>query len=172
MIRLSKLADYGIVLLNYVAQPVGRSSDLTPSRPAGLTARELSQRSGLPYPTVSKVLKALGRGGLLVSQRGIHGGYALARPAEQISVAEMVSCIDGPIALTSCLAPSAQRCELEAACPVRGNWQRINSVVLGALSKLSLADMQRPSALPLHAVGQPHRPTAPRGSLPQLGSFP
>ncbi len=135
MIRLSKMADYGIVLLTHVVQAGSQA----------LTARELAERSGLPLPTVSKLLKALCRGGLLASARGARGGYSLARAAAAISVVEMIAAIDGPIAITACSEAAPGLCGLEHTCPVRSNWQRINQVVVRALGQLSLHDMQRPA---------------------------
>ena len=135
MIRLSKLADYGIVLLTYVARDVdGRV----------YTARELADESRLPLPTVSKILKALCRGGLLVSHRGASGGYSLARPARDISVVDIIAAIEGPIAMTECSVTAPSLCDFEAACPVRSNWQRINDVVVRALAGLTLVDMKQP----------------------------
>lgn len=145
MIRLSKLADYGIVLLTYFAHEGGSVR----------TARELSDESRLPLPTVSKILKALCRSGLLVSQRGVHGGYALVRSAKDISVVDIIGAIEGPIAMTDCAFTAPGLCEFENACPVRSNWQRINSTVVKALSGLSLLDMKQPAPhaapAPLHA---------------------
>ncbi len=135
MIRLSKLADYGIVLLTYFAQ----------EQQAVLTARELAERSRLPLPTVSKILKALCRGGLVMSQRGVNGGYALARSAKDISVVDIIAAIEGPIAMTECSFTAPGLCEFENACPVRSNWQRINHTVVAALGGLTLLDMKRPS---------------------------
>ena len=135
MIRLSKLADYGIVLLSYFVRDTH----------AVRTARDLASASRLPLPTVSKILKALSRGGLLVSHRGVKGGYSLARPADDISVVEVIRAIDGPIALTECSHTAPGLCDLEIACPVRSNWQKINDVVVRALADLSLVDMTLPA---------------------------
>src|SRR5690349_13231777 len=111
MLRLSKMANYGIVLLSYVANAApGEVS----------TARLLAERSALPLPTVSKVLKSLSRAGLLVAHRGKHGGYTLAREPRSISVADMIHAVDGPIALTVCSPHTPGLCELEGSCPVRG----------------------------------------------------
>ena len=139
MIRLSKLADYGIVLLTYFAQG---DKDI-------LTARDLAAQSRLPLPTVAKILKALCRGGLLISQRGVNGGYALARGASDISVVDIIATIEGPIAMTECSVTAPGLCEFEAACPVRSNWRRINDTVVQALAGLSLIDMKQP--LPISA---------------------
>lgn len=134
MIRLSKLADYGIVLLTYFTRE-GKSV---------YTSRELADESQLPLPTVSKIMKALCRGGLVVSQRGVNGGYSLSRPAAEISVVDIIAAIEGPIAMTECSFTAPGLCEFETACPVRGNWQRINQVVIQALAGLSLLDMKQP----------------------------
>ncbi|MBI4821965.1 MAG: SUF system Fe-S cluster assembly regulator [Deltaproteobacteria bacterium] len=132
MLKLGKLTDYAIVLLTYTAHDDG-------SEP--LTARSLATRAGLPVPTVSKLLKQLGRAELLVSQRGAHGGYSLARPAGQISIAEVIAAIEGPIALTECSADRLELCEIESGCPVRSNWRLINNAVVSSLRALTLKDM-------------------------------
>lgn len=135
MIRLSKLTDYAIVLSGYISEhPVGTFC----------TARELGDESGLPLPTVSKILKTLSRAGLLISHRGNKGGYTLARPAAEISIADIISAVEGPPALTECSSSAPVLCELEDTCPARSNWIKINDAVCEALSQLTLADMVRP----------------------------
>ena len=135
MFRLSKLADYGIVLLTHVADaPEGENS----------TARGLAEKSGLPLPTVSKILKRFSRAGVLAAQRGKNGGYTLAKPAPEITVAAMITAVDGPIALTDCSSHVPSVCNLSITCPVRGNWARITGTVHKALSGLTLADMTPP----------------------------
>jgi FeS assembly SUF system regulator len=135
MIRMSRLADYGVVLMSQLA-----------ARPQVLTtAPELSLSSGLPVPTVSKILKALVQEGLLESHRGNKGGYALVRRAEEVSVAEIIRALEGPIALTECVGAEEGACDFEALCPTRTNWQKINDVVIGALESISLAEMRAPN---------------------------
>ena len=124
MIRLSKLADYGIVIMTTLARHPGRQHN----------APEVAAQSHIPQPMVSKILKALARAGLLVSHRGAKGGYGLARPAAAISVAEVICALDGPIALTACVEDGPGGCEIEALCPARANWQRINDAIRGALA--------------------------------------
>jgi len=137
MIRLSKLTDYGLVLMSYVARGGG-----------GLhTARGLAAESGLPLPTVSKVLKTLLQSGFLVSHRGINGGYNLARGAQEISVAEIIAALEGPIALTECSTDISGLCDFERGCPIKTNQRIINQVVRGALEKLTLADLIHPLQL-------------------------
>ena len=147
MIRLSRLTDYGIVLMVQLA----RSAD-----DAARNARNLAEETDLPAPVVSKVLKSLARQGLLASQRGAKGGYTLARPPEDISVPEMITALEGPISLTECtMNPGA--CSQESSCDVREPWQRINAAVHSALAKITLADLAGPRApgslIPLRDVG-------------------
>lgn len=153
MLRLTKLTDYAIVILTYFAH----APEVEGDSPV-FTARGLAESSRLPLPTVSKILKLLSRSGLLVSHRGVAGGYSLSRDARSISVADVIAAIDGPIALTECVDNEvASNCELEATCPCRSNWQRINSAVRGALQKLSIADMTAPMPGALVQHRTPHR---------------
>jgi Rrf2 family protein len=92
---------------------------------------------------VSKVLKVLGRAGLVDSVRGVAGGYRLARRPEDLNVAEIVAALEGPIAITDCLV-TAEGCQHQALCPTHGHWHRINGAIQGALSQVSLADLIRP----------------------------
>lgn len=139
MIRIAKLTDYGIILLTHFAAEPGQVIH---------TARDLAARTHLPLPTVSKILKALSRAGLLISHRGVSGGYSLARQPEEISVAQIIGALEGPIALTECSPDAHGLCTLESMCPVQSNWRRINRAVLEALEKLRLSDMARPLAQP------------------------
>ena len=135
MIRVSRLGDYAIVLMAAIARSAsGRAA----------TARELADVTRVPTPTVSKILKTLAREGLLLSQRGKSGGYTLAREAKDISVAQIISAIEGPIALTECLAGQPSVCALQTGCPCRTNWNRINRAVLEALDKVRLDTMVPP----------------------------
>jgi FeS assembly SUF system regulator len=136
MIRLGKLTDYGLVLMSYVAKSDNHSLH---------TARSLASRSNLPLPTVSKLLKVLLQSGFLTSHRGMKGGYSLAREARDISVAEIIAALEGPIGLTECTTDATGMCDLEPSCPIKSNQQMISQVVRGALEKLSLADLIHPS---------------------------
>src|SRR5437773_11244369 len=138
MIRLSKLTDYGLVLMSYAARNKGRTVH---------TARELSLESGLPLPTVSKLLKLLLQAGFLVSHRGTNGGYSLAREPHDISVAEIVAALEGPIALTECSTDISGLCDLERYCPIKSNQRIISQVVRGALEKVMLSDLIQPLQL-------------------------
>jgi FeS assembly SUF system regulator len=149
MVRISRLTDYAIVLLTHF---VAHRGD------AVLNARDLAARTRMPAPTVSKLLKALSKGGLLVSQRGARGGYRLARAPEQIAVSDIVRAIEGPIHITDCSGELEGLCALEERCGLRVRWTRINQVIRGALEGLTLADMAEPPP-PLSA------PTLPAAAL-------
>jgi len=134
MIKLSRMADYGVILMTQLA----REGD------ALKTAADLSASCALPSPTVSKLLKQLAQNGLLESHRGTKGGYTLARPATDISMADIIGAVEGPIALTDCIEADGTICEIEALCPTRTNWRRINDVLTQALDGVSLAEMVLP----------------------------
>jgi FeS assembly SUF system regulator len=131
MLRMSKLTDYGTMVL---AQLAARGDGLT-------TAGQLAQATHLGPPTVSKLLKALAHAGLVVSERGARGGYALARPAEQITAAQIIDALEGPVALTACSSAHGL-CDLESYCRVGHAWQRINFIIRNALQQVTLADLQ------------------------------
>ena len=138
MIRLGKLTDYGMVLMTYIARNHDRSLH---------TARDLALESRLPLPTVSKLLKELLQGGLLVSHRGIKGGYILAREPREISVAEIIAVLEGPIALTECSTEVSGLCDLEPCCPIMNNQRIISQAVRGALGSVMLSDLIQPLRL-------------------------
>src|ERR1700681_4230845 len=135
MIRLGKLTDYGLVLMTHMAQNHDRLLQ---------TARDLAVEARLPLPTVSKLLKELLQGGLLVSHRGLKGGYSLARKPREISVAEIIAVLEGPIALTECSTDISGLCDLEPCCPIKRSQRIISQVVRGALEKVMLSDLSQP----------------------------
>src|SRR5438094_7704279 len=126
MIRLSKLTDYGLVLMSYAARNKGRTVH---------TARELSLESGLPLPTVSKLLKLLLQAGFLVSHRGTYGGYSMAWEAEEIFVAEIIAALEGPIALTECSTDISGLCDFERGCPRKTNQRSSSQLLRGGLEE-------------------------------------
>ena len=140
---MTKQADYGIVLMTRMAGEPERFAN----------ASELAGDVQLPLPTVSKILKLLARAELLESHRGVKGGYCLAREAEGISVAEVISALDGPIAITECIDDSPGECTRESFCEVRANWQQINHAIRHALDNISLAEMTHPIGAELVALG-------------------
>ena len=136
MIRLSKLTDYAVVMLSYMAAREGEV----------YTTARLAQRSAVPEPTAAKILKLLARGAILASQRGSNGGYELARPAADITVAEIIVALEGPIALAACVEGSSDHCGVEQLCSMRGTWNKVNRAIRDALEDITLADMAVPFA--------------------------
>jgi len=133
MLKLGKLADYGTMIVTVLAGEPERLH----------SAHELATRTHVAAPTVSKLLKALTRGGLVESLRGARGGYKLARGPADITVADVIAAIDGPIGLTECSVHKGD-CAVESTCGVRGNWRLINTAIHEALKSVTLADMARP----------------------------
>ena len=131
MIRLSRLADYGVVLACQMASRADHCHN----------AYDLAASTGLPAPTVSKLLAAMARAGILVSHRGAKGGYRLARTPTEITAADIVSSVDGPIALTVCLEHGDGACEVESLCPSRSGWRRINDAIRSAMTSVTLAEL-------------------------------
>jgi FeS assembly SUF system regulator len=152
MLRLSKLTDYAVVVLVRLSEESGIQ-----------TSGGIAGTTGVPEPTVAKVLKIMTTAGLVLSQRGARGGYRLARPLATISIAEVIIAIDGPIALTACVEHSAMVCDSSSLCPVKGRWDPVNSAIQDALSAISLADMRPSHFFPLPAHHLPES-EAPRSS--------
>ena len=133
MLRVSKLTDYATALMTLLAESPDRIH----------SAQEMAERAHLEQPTVSKLLKQLAHAGLVESFRGVNGGYRPARDPALISVADIVTAMEGPIGMTECSAQSGM-CEHEAHCGVRVNWQHINRAIARALASVTLADMLEP----------------------------
>lgn len=133
MLKMSKLADYGALVMTYLAT----TSELQ-------NANEIANETSVGAPTVAKLLKTLTRAGLLDSHRGASGGYALARPASQINMVQIIDAIDGPVALTECVSQPGS-CSQEPVCSLGHNWRLINDALRKALSEVSLADLTAPT---------------------------
>ena len=134
--RLSSLADYAVVMMSSVARHCGQSR---------LNAAQLAEETGIPVPTVQKLVSRLSAAGLLRSVRGAGGGFKLARPAATVSLADIIEAIEGPIAMTSCVDTGKHDCGLEGSCRVQAHWPVVNQAVRGALAGVnlnSLAEMQ------------------------------
>lgn len=134
MLRLTNLADYSVVVMTAAARDAG-----------SVSAAVIAARTGIPAPTVAKVMGLLKRAGLLASSRGVAGGFRLARTTAAISVADIVEAVDGPIALTNCQHGEVMSCALEGSCAVRPHWGAINLTVRAALQAVSLADLAGPA---------------------------
>ena len=131
MFRLNRLTDYAVVVMTQMAH----------DPEAVRTAPQIAQDTGVPLPTTAKLLNALTRESLVTSHRGTTGGYTLHRRAEEITVAEIIQALEGPIALTACVNGSGYHCDVETLCPMRGNWEQVNRAIRDALSQVTLADM-------------------------------
>jgi FeS assembly SUF system regulator len=137
MLRLSKLTDYGTVAMAHLARHPDRIH----------AAAELATAIGVAVPTASKILKMLARADLLRSVRGAKGGYMLSRPAGEISIAEVIDAMEGPIGVTECSALPGL-CAQERSCSIRGHWQRINRVIRDSLDQMTLAELAQPALKP------------------------
>jgi FeS assembly SUF system regulator len=129
--RLSHLADYAVVLMTAAAR-----------RPAGerLSATELAAETGVPLPTAQKLMGQLATAGLLSSSRGAAGGFSLSRPAMEITLADIVEAVEGPIAMTVC-SEGRTDCALDAHCRVKPHMGIVGSAVRGALGAVSLVEL-------------------------------
>lgn len=137
MLRVSRLTDYATVVMTCIA-----------AHPADvLSTAQIAEEARLELPTVSKLLKLLGHAGLVESFRGVNGGYRLARPAEMISLAEIVEAMEGPIGLTEC-SMAQGHCERQSSCGVSGSWRSVSGTIGGVLRAMTLAQMlaARPAA--------------------------
>lgn len=131
MLRLPKLTDYAVVILTAMAQMPEQVQ----------TTNGLAQRTGLPLPTVAKVLKQLTKSGVLSALRGTHGGYRLGRAPHAITIADIVVALDGPVAVTDCVDNHQGHCHVERHCTMRGQWDAINRAIKSALEAVTVADM-------------------------------
>jgi FeS assembly SUF system regulator len=134
MLKITRLSDYAVAVLGQLANSVECVQ----------TAKGLAEKTGLPQPAVSKILKSLARSKLVASHRGVQGGYRLARDASHVSVADVIEAVEGPVALTDCGGESLPACEFTGQCSVQANWLRINQVVRRALANISVEDMMLP----------------------------
>lgn len=144
MIRITKQTDYAVVLLTRMSQQPERL----------YSAADLATDTRLPAPMVSKILKTLARERLLDSHRGVKGGYALSRSPEDVTVAEIVSAIEGPIGITECIDDTPGECGYASLCGLRSNWNQINSAIRDALDGITLAEMAPPAPARLVTLGE------------------
>ncbi len=134
MLRLSKMTDYAVVVMGRLAcRPDARQS-----------AVEIAEATGLAAATVSQVLKALSAYDLVSGARGPRGGYMLARRPAAISVAEIVTALDGPVAITDCVEGADDPCNVASLCLMKGSWDAVNTAIEAALTSVTLEDMLAP----------------------------
>lgn len=129
MLRISKMADYGAVIMHSLSA----ATEL-------MSSRAIANQVQLTSTMVSKVLKRLVRAGLVDSERGVNGGYRLSRSAEQIRVAQIIAAVEQLPAMTDCCAP-IKHCQHDTVCSMRSNWQYVNGHILEMLNQITLADM-------------------------------
>ena len=130
MIRISRLADYGILIMTAFAK--------SPTR--RLSAVDVAKATNVALPTVRKLLKQLHEARLVASHRGSQGGYALSKPVKMVSIADIIVAIDGPIAMTDC-SQAGHRCDKATVCDTKDNWQIVNRAIESALQEVSLQAM-------------------------------
>jgi len=135
--RLSSMADYAVLTMSAAARHCGG---------ARLNAARLADETGLPLPTVAKLVSRLSAAGLLKSVRGAHGGFKLARPAAAISLANIIEAVEVPITLAACLETGKHDCSLEPSCSLRPRWPQVNAALRGALANIALAEISAPMA--------------------------
>ena len=150
MIKISKMADYSVVILEVMAR--------TPNE--HISSSLIAQRCALPEPTVSKILKMLAREKIIYSTRGAGGGYNLISNPHEITIKDIITAIDGPISLTACIDGDNTGCGLTGSCVMRGRWDDVNDAIRSALGEVTLADMiakpYRCHAKKQNAGGQAH----------------
>jgi FeS assembly SUF system regulator len=135
MIKLGKLTDYAIAVMGQLVDAESACS-----------AHHLSGKTGIPEPTVAKVLKLLSKENLVTSERGAAGGYKLAKQADQVSIGEIITAMEGPIALVACVDGQDENCNMSGTCPTKGKWSRVNDAIKSALESVKLKDMLSPPA--------------------------
>lgn len=133
MLKISKLTDYGVVVLNYLAEQGSLQQSVD----------DIASHTGLNAPTVRKVMKTLADSGLVLTRRGAKGGYRIARPPEHISLQDVVQAFEGPIALTECTQTDHQ-CDITEQCSLSDSWGGINLLLMQILRRMTLADVRNP----------------------------
>jgi len=132
MIKLGKLTDYAIAVMGQLAHEGTETAR---------SAHYLSDKTGVPEPTVAKVLKLLSGAELVVSVRGASGGYKIAKPADQVSIGEIITAMEGPITIVACVEGQPESCEMFGTCPTKNNWHRVNEAIKSALDGVKLTEM-------------------------------
>lgn len=138
MLRLSRMTDYAVVVLNHLATQIGRNQNTA----------DVAVATGLPAPTVSKLLHRLTEAAIVVAERGRYGGYRLAHSPEDVRLSDILAAFEGQIALTDCLDSAGNACEHETRCAVAGRWNVVSLAISRVLNDLTLADVMTPAAPP------------------------
>ena len=159
MLKLNRLTDYAILVLGVLHSRQG----------VWLSSSQIADAAQLTQATAAKVIKALVAAGLVETHRGTRGGCQLARPVSDISIAEVVEAIEGPIALTACVDGAEEPCSVQQGCFMGGNWNRVNTALRDALLSVSLADLFDPATLfPVPASSRMAGPDNPEPAIENL----
>jgi FeS assembly SUF system regulator len=142
IMRLARMTDYAVVVLCQMARAKGQ---------AMFTASALAEATGLPAPSVSKILKRLAQKRVVIAHRGATGGYGLDRSPADITAREIIVALEGPLVLAACVEDGMETCGFESSCPIRGHWDPVNRAIHDALGDVTLADMAEPRPVPLPA---------------------
>jgi Rrf2 family protein len=144
MLRLTKKADYGLMALKYLAE----QADPGVRNAGARSAKDIAEAYHIP----PQLLQTLARAGILVSHAGTNGGYALARPATNISAFEVIRAIDGPLFITSCITIHGT-CDLAGHCTIKEPLRKVNDSITDLLSGITIADLMEPADnTPAHAL--------------------
>ncbi len=130
MLRIGKLPDYGLLISTVLADAEGL-----------MTTDQITRQTSLPLATARKPLKLLVDTGLVTSHRGSKGGYELAQSSENVSIAEVIEAIDGPIALTECIQRRNNYCPLKNSCRMKGQWCALNGQIVDLLQSVSISEL-------------------------------
>jgi len=134
MLRMSKLADYAFIILTQMLTHADEN----------WSASTLATATGLPLPTVAKLMKLLAKSDIVLAHRGAAGGYRLAKQPKDVSIVKVIEAVDGPIGLTECAGRAKGKadcdCAVSLSCPVRESWSRVNIAIMDALEHVNLAD--------------------------------
>lgn len=147
MFKVARLTDYGVVLLRYLAAPRAAMP---------MSARDLARESGLPLPTVSKLLKLLAKHKVVHATRGTAGGYQLALHPDHISLLQLIEVFEGTQAVTACQSEHHQACQIDAQCPQRSGWQIVHDQIAHVLKHISLSELIMPPSMPTVIRGLKH----------------
>ena len=146
MLRLTKKADYGLMALKYLAE-----QSMLSASPLAQSAKDVAEAYHIPPQLLAKILQTLAKAGILVSHAGTNGGYALARPAADITAFEVIRAIDGPLFITSCITIHGA-CDLAGHCTIKEPLRKVNESIKDLLSGIHISDLIEPDSSPAAAL--------------------
>jgi FeS assembly SUF system regulator len=161
MIKLGKLTDYAVAVMVQLSKE---------GEGAACSAHQLAKKTGIPEPTVAKVLKKLAGQKLVVSVRGAAGGYKLAQAEKAYSLCDVIEAMDGPILVVSCVDGEASDCKAEDRCPAHGLWEPVNEAIRATLQKIALSEMAIGGChVPYDFINAPLQPARPAAGEEKAG---